>query len=108
MATTTTNQLLPYPVSTDTPADTPLFMQNLAQAVEKKLVQVFTSTTDRNTKLPTPVTGMFCITTDTLRAFWWNGASWIQVLPITVPAITSGGSVPLDANGANGDIYFKI
>ena len=108
MATTTANQGLPYPQSTDTPADTPLFMQNLALAVEKQLVMTFTSISDRDAKVTVPVKGMFAITKDTMFGYWYDGTQWVKILPVTVPAITSGSSVPLDANGSNGDIYFKI
>jgi hypothetical protein len=108
VATTTANQALPYPQSTDTPADTPLFMQNLATALEKKLVMVFASMADRDAKIITAVKGMFCITIDTMTGWWYDGGTWVKVLPVVQPAITSGGTVPDNATGANGDIYFKI
>ena len=107
MATTTANQLLPYPVSTDTP-DVPRDFQALAEAIEKKLVMVFTDSSVRSTKVPTPTAGMFSVLTSTGKVEFYNGSAWVTLYPSTGPAFSRGSTVPADTSGANGDVFFKI
>lgn len=106
MATTTANQGMPYPQSSDTPADTPLFIQNLAQALEKKLVQVFTTSTDRDTKLTSPTNGMFCVLTTPGEMYLRTGGAWVKTYPVD-SHILSGTTTPSSGSGNNGDIYIK-
>lgn len=108
MATTTANQAMPYPEPEDDPADVPEFIQNLAEAVEKKLVMVFTSTSQRSTKVPSPTAGMMSVMTDTDVVEFYDGAAWKRVYPPAVPAITVGTAVPSNSSGANGDIFIKV
>ena len=106
MASQTSNQALPYPQGTDTPADTPLFIQSLAQAVEKKLVQVFTTTSDRDTKLTAPTNGMLAVCTSSEEMFLRVGGAWVRIYP-TTSQIMYGTSTPSNSSGADGDIYMK-
>ena len=40
------------------------------------------------------------------NTFWYyDGAAWVKQ---TYPTVTSGTTVPADATGNNGDIFFKI
>lgn len=108
MATNTANQALPYPQPTDDPADTPSFIQGLAEAVEKKLVMVFTDSTQRTTKVPAPTSGMMSVLTSTDIVEFFDGAVWKQIYPPLVPTFTRGTSVPSNGTGANGDVFFKL
>lgn len=107
MATTTANQQLPVPESTDDP-DVVTDMTALATAIEKKLVMVFTSSSDRSTRVPSPTAGMFAAMTDSDTVVFYDGAAWKQVYPPVVPAITNGTTVPSSGSGANGDVFFKF
>lgn len=107
MADTTDNQAMPYPESTDLP-NTPLHIQNLAEALEKKLVMVFTDTADRTAKVPAPTSGMFSVLTGTDVIEFYDGATWKRVYPPAVPAVTNGTVVPSNGSGANGDVFFKF
>jgi hypothetical protein len=52
---------------------------------------------------------MFAVTKDTtpFKVWYYSGTAWVA-FPPAQPAITSGTSVPSNATGANGDIYFKV
>lgn len=71
----TSNQQLPYP-SLGEAANGPAAIQSLAQSVEGKLVQNFTSASDRGTRLPAPTEGMLTYLRDTDRLEMWDGATW--------------------------------
>lgn len=107
MALNTTNQGLPYPESTDTP-NTPLHIQNLAVAVEKKVVMVFTDSTQRDTKVAAPTSGMFCVLTGTDVVQFYDGATWQQIYPPVIPTFTRGTVVPSNSSGADGDVFLKF
>lgn len=66
MGQNTPNQALPYPVPND-PDDVPADMLKLAQAVEKKLVMVFSSATDRATRVGAATVGMLSWLSDVAR-----------------------------------------
>jgi hypothetical protein len=79
----------------------------IATAIEKRLVGVYADVADRNTKMATPAEGMFAFTKADDK-FWYRSATaWVE-FPPAQPSITSGTSVPADASGANGDIFFKV
>jgi len=107
MSTTTANQGLPVPVTGDDP-DVVGDVTALAQAIEKKLVMVFSSASDRTSKVPSPTSGMFSVRTDADIVEYYDGAAWKQVYPPAVPAVTNGSSVPSNGTGANGDVFFKF
>lgn len=107
MALNTANQGLPYPEGTDAP-NVPQFIQNLATAVEKKLVMVFTNSSQRGTKVAAPTAGMLCVLTDSDVIEMYDGAAWVRVFPAPGPSITRGTTVPSNGSGADGDIFLKI
>lgn len=86
----TTNQALPYPALTD-PANGPVAVQNLAQAVEKKLVMVFVDAADRAAKLTAPTAGMLSFLTATGLFYYYSGTAWVQLLP-TPPTAPVGAA----------------
>jgi hypothetical protein len=71
-------QTLPYPALSD-PANGPVGFQNLAQAVEKKLVQVYVDATDRAAKVTAPTAGMLCYLTTAARYELYNGTAWVPL-----------------------------
>lgn len=75
-------QGLPYPALSD-PANGPVGFQNLAQALEKKLVQVYTDGADRAAKVTAPTAGMFTFLTATGRYEYYTGTAWVALLPLT-------------------------
>lgn len=107
MASITPNQSLPYPVSTDSP-DVPRDIKALAEAIEKKLVMVFTDSATRSTKVPSPTAGMFSVLTSTGAVEYYNGSAWTKIYPSTGPAFSRGTTVPANSSGADGDVFFKI
>ncbi len=106
MATTTPGQSLPVPTGTDDP-DIPADLLALASAIEKRLMGVYNNATDRSARVTAPQEGQFAYLKDTKLVYRYDGAAWVQ-FPAAQPAITSGTTVPSNASGANGDIYFKV
>lgn len=104
---TTANQGLPYPVAGDDP-DVPGDMQALAEASEKKMVMVFTNSSQRGTKVPSPTSGMVSVLTDIDVVEFYDGAAWQRIYPPVVPTFTRGSTVPSNGTGANGDVFFKL
>lgn len=100
-------QALPVPIATDDP-DVVGDVTTLAKAIEKKLVQVYLSASDRNAKVTAPTEGMFCILKDTNIIQFHDGTNWIQIYPTSFPSITSGTNAPSNSSGANGDVFFKV
>lgn len=104
----TTVQGFPYPGGDQLPADTYQFIRRLAEAVEKRVVGVYASTSDRDTKLSGKLEeGLVAFTKDTDRLYFYTGSQWIQFYPVVVPAILSGTTTPSNGTGSNGDIYLK-
>jgi hypothetical protein len=104
---TTPMQAFPYPTSADDP-DVPGDMQALAVAVEKRVFGIYNDATDRNAKITAPVEGQIAYLKDTDIITVHNGAAWVQVYPVVVPAFTSGTAVPSNGTGADGDVYFRL
>lgn len=71
----TPNQALPYPSLTD-PANGPVGFQQLAEAIEKKLVMVFASAADRDAKITAPTEGMTCWRQDANVLEIHDGTAW--------------------------------
>lgn len=82
---TTANQGLPYQLLTDAP-NGPTLGQQLALALEPKLVMRFSNTADRTTKIPAPTNGMLSWLDDLrrLEVYDSTAAAWVIV----------GGNVP--------------
>lgn len=106
MATTTTNQGIRIPQSTDDP-DVVGDLGNAVLDIEKRLVMVFASSSVRSTKLPSPAEGMLCWLQDVNVFQYHNGTAWVDLLP-AVPAFSSGAAVPLNSSGKDGDVFFKV
>lgn len=105
MATTTPITSLPIPQAGDDP-DVVADMTALANALEKKLVMVFNNTTDRSARVTAPTEGMFAFMKDTNTFVVYDGAAWVAAYPAP-PTFSNGASVPSNASGANGDVFFK-
>ena len=78
---TTTSQGLPYPALSDA-ANGPAAVQNLALAVEKQLVQTFSSAADRTAKLTAagyygPSEGMLSYLRDVDQLQVYTGSQWV-------------------------------
>lgn len=74
MALNTPNSSLPYPELTDIPNAQTAF-QNLALALDTKVVPKFASSAARDTAIPSPVEGQLCYRTDINGLQEYNG-SW--------------------------------
>lgn len=105
-------QSLPYPDgdnAANTPADTPLFIQRLAEAVEKRLFGVYATASDRDTKIGGSLEeGMIAYLKDSDIMVLYTGAAWKQVYPVTGPTLRSGTTTPDNSLGVNGDVYVKF
>lgn len=66
---------LPYPNLGDSPL-VHTAIQALAVAVEKGAVMRFSSASDRTTKVPSPIEGMFSYRLDTHVYEYYNGSAW--------------------------------
>ena len=109
MPTTTSNQQWTLPAQTDDPnivAD----LATVVGQIEKQVVGIYASVSDRNTRATSPLEGQFAFTKDTNTLYVYDGAAWQQVYGISfgtyVPQITSGTGAP--SGGNNGDVYFKV
>ena len=106
MATTTTMQGFRIPEQTDTP-DVPRDITNLAHDVELKVMGVYSSASDRDTKIASPVEGQFAYCVDVGTAYVFHSGSWVTYPPPQV-SITSGATVPANSSGNDGDVFFKV
>lgn len=108
---TTGVQSLPYPDNdnpANPPADAPLHMRRLAEAVEKRLFAVYNTASDRDTRLSGKLEeGLVAYLKDNNSMHFYTGSAWQQFYPVVVPAILSGTGVPSNAVGSNGDIFLK-
>lgn len=106
MATTTPLQSLPVPELTDDP-DVVGDMTALAVAIEKRLMGVYASATDRNTKVSSPQNGQFAFLVDTGKMYVYRSSAWNE-FPAPQVSITAGSSVPSNSVGNDGDVFFKV
>lgn len=106
MATTTPSQGFPVPEITDDP-NIVEDLTNLALAIERRVVGVYTTAADRNSRITSPQDGQFAFLRDSDIFTVYDGTEWVQYPPVG-PAITSGTSVPPNSSGNNGDIFFKV
>jgi len=106
MTTTTPAQGFTVPTSDDDP-NIPDDMLTLATAIEKRVCGVYNSATDRGTKVPSPQEGQVAYLKDTNTWTYYNGSAWTGMFA-DVPTFSSGTSVPSNASGANGDVFFKV
>jgi hypothetical protein len=85
----------------------------LAKQIEKRLVGVYATTLLRDSQTNAAVVeeGMFAYVKAAdpqgRHFYYYSGSAWVAFPPLN-PSITSGTSVPSNATGANGDIYFKV
>lgn len=92
---------LPYPATTDAP-NGPAQFQALAQATETLLVNRFTSTTDRDTRITSPLPGMLAWIADARLWTFYDGSQWYGSPRVrTVPSLALRNSI---ANPVAGDI----
>lgn len=99
------NQGIPMPDDAEYLKDVPDFVRAMGLAIEKKLVMSFASSSDRATRVPSPVEGMVSWLRDLNRLYVYTGSTWAQVYPPT-PTVTSGTAAPT-GSGAVGDIYIQ-
>lgn len=106
MPTTTTAQGFPVMVDGDDP-NIPEDIMNLTKAIEKRVMGVYNTATDRNTKLPTPEEGQVAYLKDTNTFTFYTGSAWTNMFTAP-PTFTSGATVPANTSGSNGDVFFKV
>lgn len=104
MPTTTSNQGFPLPVAGDDP-NVPDDLNTLALAIERRVVGVYNSTSDRSTRVPAPQEGQVAYLKDSNTFTYYTGSAWAEMFPAQV-SITSGTANP--TGGSNGDVYFKV
>jgi hypothetical protein len=92
MPTTTPIQALPVPVSADTP-NIPADLMSLAQAIEGRVQMRFTNSSDRDTKVTSPVEGMTCVLTTTREYQQYTNSGWTTYFTGGNPSGPSFGRV---------------
>jgi hypothetical protein len=75
-------QGFPYPALSDA-ANGPVAFQNLAQAIEKRVVMVFADAAARTAAVAAPTAGMFSFLTTTGVFEYYTGTAWIALRPLT-------------------------
>lgn len=115
MPTTSPTQGLPVPVDGDDP-NVPDDFLILAKAIEKKVVGVYATTTERDNKnnpavttgSTAPVEGQLAFIKADDSWYVYDGAAWKQIYIgySYVPQITSGTAAP--SGGNNGDVYLQV
>jgi hypothetical protein len=103
-------QAFPVPIDGNDP-DIPDDMNKLAKAIEKRVMGVYASAADRDSKTTSAglVEGMFAYMVDSKTVAYFNGTSWVAFPPRQMK-IGSGTSVPSagDPNYIDGDVFFRI
>ena len=99
-------QAVPYLLGSDAPSQIDDVTQDMAEAIEKKLVQVYASSADRDSKLTAPTNGMLVFLSDLGALEVRAGGLWVRLWP--QPTITSGSAVPSNATGKDGDVFFLV
>jgi len=104
---TTPAQAFPIPVNGDDP-DVPGDLATLAKAIEKRVVGVYATTADRNTKTTAAGVqeGMIAYLQDSNTITYYDGSAW-QVYPPPPPQILNGTTAPAPTTGNNGDVYYQ-
>jgi hypothetical protein len=97
MTNYTTIATLPYPAQSD-PPNGPDQFQQLAKAVESRLVNRFKSATERNTKISAPSLGMLSWRDDGKVFEYWNGTAWVGTDQSV--AVSSRATAASDTNRA--------
>ncbi|MFD7157942.1 hypothetical protein ACFV9C_25295 [Kribbella sp. NPDC059898] len=80
-------QGFPYPALSDA-ANGPVAFQNLAQAVEKRVVMVYADAASRTAAVPAPTAGMLSFLTTTGVFEWYTGTAWVALRPLTNSTFT--------------------
>lgn len=107
MSTTTPLQGLPIPESTDA-ANAPAQFNSLAQAVEKLVVQKYSTSTARDTAITSPVEGMTCFLTTPDLYSTYTSAGWQLWSPDFPRCIAQLKSTPAAlASGVTVDVQFN-
>lgn len=111
MPSTTPGQGFRIPVAGDDP-DVVDDMTQLAKQIEKRVMGVYATTTDRDTALAamTPEEGIFAYVKANNTVYYYDGAAWVAFVPrdLTInPAVRSGTAAPSNATGVDGDVYIK-
>jgi hypothetical protein len=103
---TTPAQGFPVPVAATDDPDVTDDMSKLAKAIEKRVVGVYATAADRDTKTAAAGVeeGMFAFTKDDDRMWYRSATAWVA----WPPTITSGTAVPANSAGVNGDVFFKV
>lgn len=94
------------------PADDPDVvddMTQLAKLIEKRVIGVYATTSARDaaTTAAGLEEGMFAFMRDSNTVTYFDGTTWVA-FPPTPPKIESGPSVPSNAYGNNGDVWFQV
>lgn len=102
-------QAFPTPRDADDP-DVPGDVYALAVAIEKKVVGVYASAAARNSTITAPANGQVALLSDTRAITVYNSTTttWQTVFPQAIPTFSSGSSVPSNASGADGDVFYKV
>lgn len=81
----------------------------IAKAIEKRVCGVYATTAARDsaTVAAGVEEGMMAFVKADDSVWFYSGSAWVKFPPVQ-PAITSGTSVPSNASGANGDVFFKV
>jgi hypothetical protein len=105
---TTSNQGLPYPALSDA-ANGPVGIQNLALAVETKIVMTFANAGTRATVVTAPVEGMVSYLTDNNTLEVYNGLEWVPfgagAWNSYTPNVTASSSPTLGTGGTRDGRY---
>lgn len=81
-------QGFPYPALSDA-ANGPVGFQNLAQAIEKRVLMVFADAAARTAAVTAPTAGMMSFLTTTGRFEYYTGIAWVALLPLTNSTVSA-------------------
>lgn len=105
MAIHQTPQGLPYPDDNERVQDVPEFIQDLAEALDKRIVTVYANQAVLAGAGPFAAGHLAWITADQVLQVY-NGSTWLRVYPSS-PRIFTGSTVPSSALGSVGDVYIQ-
>lgn len=107
MATATTINGFPKPELSDVP-NIETAVGNFANAVDSRVIPVFSTTGARDTAIPSPSQGMHCEVTGTGEHYRYNGTVWVGATPRYIYKASNESVTSSTVVQSDNDFFFNV